>query len=304
MYRQSIQFPAKDIGLREDVHALGILIGEMLKDQGGAEFFNLVEGDRLAALERREQGSVAALGSDLRQRTEDRSPASATDLTRAFAIWFQAVNTAEKVHRVRRRRQYLSDSRTAQPGGIADCVARLQRDGLSLEKMLELIASMSIEPVFTAHPTESTRRTLLRKQQHIAQDLLDRLNPALSAAESETLWARVRLEITSIWQTEDHPREGLTVADEREHVLFYLIEILYRVVPLFYEEIEAALAQAFRYRWNPWTCPAFCISVRVWAATWMAIRTCMARPSARPCIAISSSSCRLISQSARSSPRR
>jgi phosphoenolpyruvate carboxylase len=245
MYRQSIQFPAKDIGLREDVHALGILIGEMLKDQGGAEFFNLVEGDRLAALERREQGSVAALGSDLRQRTEDRSPASATDLTRAFAIWFQAVNTAEKVHRVRRRRQYLSDSRTAQPGGIADCVARLQRDGLSLEKILELIASMSIEPVFTAHPTESTRRTLLRKQQHIAQDLLDRLNPALSAAESETLWARVRLEITSIWQTEDHPREGLTVADEREHVLFYLIEILYRVVPLFYEEIEAALAQAF-----------------------------------------------------------
>ena len=55
----------------------------------------------------------------------------------------------------------------------------------------------------------------------------------------------MRLEIASIWQTEEHPREGLTVADEREHVLFYLIEILYRVVPLFYEEIEAALARAY-----------------------------------------------------------
>ncbi len=55
----------------------------------------------------------------------------------------------------------------------------------------------------------------------------------------------MRLEITSIWQTEEHPREGLTVADEREHVLFYLIDILYRVVPLFYEEIEAALANAY-----------------------------------------------------------
>jgi phosphoenolpyruvate carboxylase len=55
----------------------------------------------------------------------------------------------------------------------------------------------------------------------------------------------VRLEITSIWQTEDHPREHLTVADEREHVLFYLIDILYRVVPLFYEELEAALAVAY-----------------------------------------------------------
>ncbi len=244
MYRPSIQFPAKDQGLREDVHALGFLIGETLRDQGGEEFFQLVEGDRIAAIRRRD-GLVDGNADDLQARTEGRSPSSATDLTRAFSIWFQAVNTAEKVHRVRRRRQYLNDSSTAQPGGIADCIARLQRDGLPLEKTLELIASMSIEPVFTAHPTESTRRTILRKQQHIAQDLLDRLKPGLTQTESETLWARVRLEITSIWQTEDHPREGLTVADEREHVLFYLVEILYRVVPLFYEEVETALAQAY-----------------------------------------------------------
>src|SRR5271168_2067640 len=243
MYRQSIQFPAKDAGLREDVHDLGALIGETLCDQGGEEFFELVEGDRLAAIARRE--GDAAGGAELQQRTMGRSPSTATDLTRAFSIWFQAVNTAEKVHRVRRRRQYLNDSATPQPGGIADCIARLKSDGVTLSEALELIASLSIEPVFTGHPTESTRRTILRKQQHIAQDLLDRLNPASTSAELNTLWARVRLEITSIWQTEEHPREGLTVADEREHVLFYLIDILYRVVPLFYEEIEAALANAY-----------------------------------------------------------
>jgi phosphoenolpyruvate carboxylase len=155
------------------------------------------------------------------------------------------VNTAEKAHRVRRRREYLSDSSTSQPGGIADCVARLQRSGVSLEEALQLIGRMSIEPVFTAHPTESTRRTILRKQQHLAHDLLDRTNPTCTRAELDMLWARVRLEVTSIWQTEEHPREGLTVVDEREHVLFYLIDILYRVVPLFYEEIEAALANAY-----------------------------------------------------------
>jgi phosphoenolpyruvate carboxylase len=241
MYRQSIQFPIKDASLREDVHALGELIGEVLRDQGGEPFYKLVEDDRLAAIQRREGGA----GDELQERTMSRSPSAATDLTRAFSIWFQAVNTAEKVHRVRRRRQYLNDSSTAQPGGIADCIARLQRDGVTLAQALELIASMSIEPVFTGHPTESTRRTILRKQQHIAQDLLDRHNPASTAAEQNTLWARVRLEVTSIWQTEEHPREGLTVVDEREHVLFYLIDILYRVVPLFYEEIEAALAKAF-----------------------------------------------------------
>src|SRR5580692_11581963 len=237
------QFPLKDLSLREDVHALGELIGETLRDQRGEEFFRLVEDDRLEAIRRRE--GDAASGAELEERTMNRAPSAATDLTRAFSIWFQAVNTAEKVHRVRRRRQYLNDSSTSQPGGIADCIARLQRDGVTLIQALDLIASVSIEPVFTGHPTESTRRTILRKQQHIAQDLLDRLNPALTPAELNTLWARVRLEVTSIWQTEEHPREGLTMADEREHVLFYLIDILYRVVPLFYEEIEAALARAF-----------------------------------------------------------
>ena len=59
MYRQSIQFPAKDLGLREDVHALGTLIGEILRDQGGEELFSLVEGDRLAAIRRRGKESAA-----------------------------------------------------------------------------------------------------------------------------------------------------------------------------------------------------------------------------------------------------
>jgi phosphoenolpyruvate carboxylase len=243
MYRQSIQFPVKDAALREDVHALGGLIGETLRDQGGEEFFKLVEGDRLAALSRREGSASGA--AELEERTRDRSPSAATDLTRAFSIWFMAVNTAEKAHRVRRRREYLSDTSTSQPGGIADCIGRLQRAGVSLEQALQLIGTMSIEPVFTAHPTESTRRTILRKQQRIAHDLLDRTNPTSTRAELDMLWARVRLEITSIWQTEEHPREGLTVVDEREHVLFYLIDILYRIVPLFYEEIEAALAGAY-----------------------------------------------------------
>ena len=244
MYRQGIQFPLKDEALREDVHDLGGLIGETLRDQGGDQYLKLVEDDRLAAIQRREGDPQGT--EELYARTRGRTAAAATDLTRAFSLWFMTVNTAEKVHRVRRRRQYMNDAAVAQPGGIADCVTRLQRDGLTLEQALQLIGSMSIEPVFTAHPTESTRRTILRKQQHIAHDLLDRQNPTSTRAELDTLWARVRLQITSIWQTEEHPRERLTAADEREHVLFYLIDILYRVVPLFYEELAAALAFAYK----------------------------------------------------------
>jgi len=241
MYRQDIHFPVKDSALREDVHALGVSIGEMLLEQGGPELFEGVEGDRRAAIARREASQPG--DGELERRVAGRPPAAAKDLTRAFSTWFQAVNTAEKVHRVRRRREHLNDS--GRPGGIVGCISRLKAQGLTLSQVQALIASISIEPVFTAHPTESTRRTILRKQQRIAQELLDRLNPALTAAELETIWARVRFEITTIWQSEDHPREHLTVQDEREHVLFYLIDILYRVVPLFYEEIEAALAAAY-----------------------------------------------------------
>ena len=157
MYRQSIQFPAKDAALREDVHALGASIGELLREQGGEEFFRLVEGDRLAAIRRR-QGDAEGR-TILEVRVRGRSPAAATDLTRAFSIWFQAVNTAEKVHRVRRRRQYLNGSSTAQPGGIADCIAQLRREGMTLADTLELIGAMSIEAFAsktTRSPSESS----------------------------------------------------------------------------------------------------------------------------------------------------
>jgi phosphoenolpyruvate carboxylase len=243
MYRSAIQFPTKDAALRDDVRALGDMIGETLRDQGGDEYVSMVEGDRLAAASCRAEGACDKV--ELQRRVLGRQPALATDLTRAFSLWFMAVNTAEKTHRVRRRREYLCDTSTSQPGGIADCMARLQSNGVTLAQALELISSLQIQPVFTAHPTESTRRTILRKQQHIAHDMLERENPMSTQGEMASLLSRVRLEITSIWQTEDHPREHLTVADEREHVLFYLIDILYRIVPLFYEELEAALASAY-----------------------------------------------------------
>src|SRR5690606_19404383 len=108
-----------------------------------------------------------------------------------------------------------------------------------------LMLSMWIEPVFTAHPTESTRRTLLRKQQKVAQLLLSRIGLSSTAMETRVIWLSVRAQITSGWQTADNSRARLTVADEREHVLFFINEVLLRIVPGFYEQIEAALEQVY-----------------------------------------------------------
>jgi phosphoenolpyruvate carboxylase len=243
MRRTQIHFPPRHEALRDDVHALGELVGQTLSEQGGPELLDTVEQDRVMAIQRREGDPAAAAA--LAVRVRGRPPAQARDLVRAFSAWFQAVNLAEKVHRIRRRREYFLQDSRPQPGGVEDALAALKAQGASLDEVLGLIGTLRIEPVFAAHPTESTRQTILRGQRRVAELLLHRLDPALTPNESRAVWARVRAEITAGWQTEDHPREKLTVADEREHVLFYLSEVLYRVVPAFYEEIADALEKLY-----------------------------------------------------------
>ena len=242
--RNDIQFPAKHAALRDDVHALGSLVGDVLREQGGDALYDMAEQDRLCAIRRR--AGDAEAGALFCARVRSRPPNIAQDLERAFSMWFQAVNLAEKVHRVRRRREYfLQDSAKTQPGGVLDALAQLKAQGMQLDDVLRLLEQLRIEPVFTAHPTESTRRTILRKQQRIADLLFDRLDPTLTPNDQRSVWDQVRNEFTTGWQTEDHPRERLTVADEREHVIFYLAEVLYRILPTFYAEIAQALEQLY-----------------------------------------------------------
>jgi phosphoenolpyruvate carboxylase len=243
MARQGIFFPLKDAALREDVHQLGELVGEVIREQGGDSLFAAVEGDRQAAIARRQGDPDGAV--QLVVRTRDRPATEARELVRSFSTWFQMVNMAEKVHRIRRRRQYLSDSASPQPSGIEDTLRRLKSRGVTLDAIRTLLDAIEIEPVFAAHPNESTRRTILRKQQRIADLLVGRLGMAMTPAEARTMRERVRTEITSGWQTADNSRERLSVADEREHVLFFIAEVLYPVLPVFYEEIEAALATLY-----------------------------------------------------------
>jgi phosphoenolpyruvate carboxylase len=242
--RDDIQFPAKHSALRDDVHVLGGLVGDVLKEQGGDGLFDLVEQDRRLSIRRRAGDKEAA--AELSVQLRGRAPEVARDLARAFSMWFRAVNLAEKVHRIRRRRGYfLEASERAQPGGVEASLTELKSRGFDLPAVLELLKKIQIEPVFTAHPTESARRTMLRKNQRIAALLLDRLDPTLTPQEQRVNLSRIRTELTTAWQTEDHPRERLTVADEREHVVFYLAEILYRIVPEFYDEVAEALSKLY-----------------------------------------------------------
>ena len=241
--RQDITFEDKDQPLRDDVRMLGTLVGELLKDQGGDELFELVENARLRSIRRREGNEIP--GEELADLVRGLDLSLAMQVIRAFSTYFQMVNTAEKVHRIRRRRAYLQDVGQYQPGGLEETMVKLKAAGLDLPALKNLLDRICIEPVFTAHPTEPTRRTILRKEQNIVRRLIDMLNPTMTVQETHTCIENIKLEMTTGWQTDENPSERMTVADELEHVLFFLTDVLYKAIPPFYEDIENAAVRVY-----------------------------------------------------------
>jgi phosphoenolpyruvate carboxylase len=241
--RQDIMFEDKDQALRNDVRTLGTMVGDLIREQGGEELFEFVENARRRSIRRREENEKP--GEELAQLVDDLDPETALQVIRSFSTYFQMVNTAEKVHRIRRRREYLREVGHYQPGGFEDTLVKLKASGMTIEELQDLISSLQIEPVFTAHPTEPTRRTILRKEQSIVRYLVDLLNPTMTAQETQAALANIRLLITTGWQTDEHPSEQMTVADELEHVLFFMTDVLYRAMPPFYEDIQTAIARIY-----------------------------------------------------------
>jgi phosphoenolpyruvate carboxylase len=241
--RQDITFEMKDQPLRDDVRILGTLVGDLLRDQGGAALFEIVENARLRAIRRREKNEKP--GEELAELVRNLDLSLAMEVIRAFSTYFQMVNTAEKVHRIRRRREYHQEYGQYQPGGLEETLVKLKAAGLDLDAATTLFASLRIEPVFTAHPTEPTRRTILRKEQNIVRKLIDMLNPTMTAQETYVCLQNIRQEMTTGWQTDEHPSEQMTVADELEHVLFFMTDVLYRAMPPFYEDIENAIGRVY-----------------------------------------------------------
>jgi len=241
--RQDITFEDKDQALRDDVRTLGAMVGELIQEQGGDELFEFVENARRRSIRRREGNEKP--GEELAQLVDNLDPELALQVIRSFSTYFQMVNTAEKVHRIRRRREYLREVGHYQPGGFEDTLVKLKASGMTIDELQELINSMQIEPVFTAHPTEPTRRTILRKEQNIVRFLVDLLDPTMTAQEVQAALANIRLLITTGWQTDEHPSEQMTVADELEHILFFMTDVLYRTAPPFYEDIETAVARIY-----------------------------------------------------------
>ncbi|MFC4765278.1 phosphoenolpyruvate carboxylase [Dyella koreensis] len=240
--QRSPEFAPHDAPLREDVRRLGTLVGNMLAEQVSPDFFDEVERIRTAAIARRHEGApLTLLASLLTGQDTQRAEA----LARAFATYFQAVNIAERVHRIRRRRDYQRTEGAPQPESLLDVLTRLKEQGVGAAELLEWLARLRVEPVFTAHPTEAMRRSLLEKEQAIVRALIDNFDPSRTPQERKEDDDRIFMALSSGWQTAEASPIRPSVQDEHHHVGFYLANPIYRIVPALYESLADALQEVY-----------------------------------------------------------
>ncbi|MEZ5117927.1 MAG: phosphoenolpyruvate carboxylase [Candidatus Nanopelagicales bacterium] len=193
---------AGDAALRADIRRLGALLGDTLARQEGEPLLDRVE--RVRALVREDPAAVAAELDALDLPTASR-------LTRAFAAYFHLANVAEQVHRVRAR------AASGRPGPLASVTAQAMAARVDQQQVARLAASMAVRPVFTAHPTEAARRSVLTKLRRVA-DLLDEPDDE----RTDRALAEV---IDLLWQTDELRLERPEVLDEARNALYYLDDL-------------------------------------------------------------------------------
>ncbi len=261
---------SKEAPLRRDVRSLGTLLGTVLVEQSGAALFDTVEQLRRLLIQHREQitgaetppGAGASGETDANASGRGKSEPGRMEQARqivgklgvddahrvakAFAIYFELANLAETNHRKRRRRAAsVHPEQAVLAGTFRGTLQRLRSQGIGAAQALAVLRHVRVVPVFTAHPTEVSRRTVLQKRRRIAQHLesLDRL--PLSGAEAAGHEAAILSEITSLWQTDEVRLHKPSATDEVRIGLDYYPVTLFDTVPRLYAELAESFSQVY-----------------------------------------------------------
>jgi phosphoenolpyruvate carboxylase len=231
----------KEAPLRRDVRSLGMLLGQVLREQAGEQLFGEVEELRQIAIRRREaqNGEAGQPFSSGLGGVQSLDTVQAYRLARAFAFYFELINLAETNHR-KRRRLSLQLSGDTQRGSLRGTLRAMRAAGISGEAAVDWLRSISIIPVFTAHPTEIARRVVMFKRRRIA-DLLEQLDRIpLSDEQLEQYEESLIAEITALWETDEVRTRRPTVRDEVKMGLDYYDASIYGTLPGLYTEVAAA----------------------------------------------------------------
>ncbi|MCL4266455.1 MAG: phosphoenolpyruvate carboxylase [Anaerolineae bacterium] len=229
----------------EDIHLLGDILGRVIRHQAGIEIFELEERIRALTKARRIDPQM-----DIDGRLETIVAGltiSQTELVaRAYATYFELVNLAEEINRVRvlRERERAAHPQPLQES-IAAAITQLRQLGVDEYEMGKLLDKLRLELVFTAHPTQAKRRTVLSKLRRISHALTELHVRELLPVEEEKLLAHIRAEVTSLWLTNRTRTAVITVSDEVKTGLYYVDATIWDIIPDVYAAMVTAVSENY-----------------------------------------------------------
>src|SRR6266581_1984196 len=240
--------------MRRDVRLLGDILGEIIRDSAGPELLDDVERLRRAVIEARRgerdgypaDGTVAdgapadRAGDEIAKLVASWSLEAAEQVARAFAVYFHLANLAEEHQRIRNLRERDLGHEPVRES-LAAAVEEVSRDG-GPEHLGELLASLRVHLVLTAHPTEARRRAVVAALRRIS-GLLDVLDDQRTgAADRDEARRGLQEQVDLLWRTSQLRVKAMDPIDEVRTVMTAFDETLFRVVPAVYRELDRAVA--------------------------------------------------------------
>jgi phosphoenolpyruvate carboxylase len=250
-----LEFPDKDLPLRDDIRLLGRILGDTVRSQEGEAVFAIVERIRLTSI-RFHRDEDEAARHKLEATLNSLSPGQNIQIIRAFSYFSQLANIAEDQHHIRRTRAHALAASAPREGTMAHALARARNAGICRSKLQNFFKNAMVCPVLTAHPTEVRRKSTIDREMEVAHLLAERdrlrLTPEETAANEEAL----RCAVLTLWQTSMLRGSRLEVVDEIANGLSYYDYTFLHELPRFYAALEDQLA-AMDPAWDDFELPSF-----------------------------------------------
>ncbi len=228
--------PSQD-QLRQDIRFLTRLLTEIIREQEGEDLLLKIEEIRTLAQEIRVNHNPLVVESQ-KKLIRSLSLEQAYKVARAFTIYFQMVNIAEEVQRIRRLRDYERSPEIFQEMSLKKLFKDLMDEDYSPQEILEFLSQCDIGPVLTAHPTEAKRRTVLDHLFFISGQLIQLDRQDLTVAEKDSLTNHIKETVEILWQTSVVRSRKVEVLDEVEQNLYYFERTIISLLANIHEKIH------------------------------------------------------------------